>query len=164
MRVRGIGRLEDFSKIRPIIKNQAVNLSIKQTMMPQRQGLFLVVWLLMFNGEIFSQKKIHQIPIDTQLGSGLTLPGQPYHSPHFKKTTGSFLLKKMKENPLFKSQPLLLFQRPISLDFYHCNLSFICKKELQFEKITSIPLRLRLGSFTHVNYLEQKPGYSRPAQ
>jgi hypothetical protein len=42
-------------------------------------------------------------------------------------------------------------------DFYTCNFGFFCKTELKFEKITKIPLRFRLGSLQHNNYLEGKP-------
>ena len=41
--------------------------------------------------------------------------------------------------------------------FLFANLGFICKKELQLDKVIAVPLRFRLGSLAYVNYLEQKP-------
>ena len=45
----------------------------------------------------------------------------------------------------------------ITADFYTCNFGFFCKKELQIEKSTKIPLRFRLGSLQYNDYLEGKP-------
>lgn len=53
--------------------------------------------------------------------------------------------------------------RLLSEDYYSKNLSFFCKKELQIEKITKVPLRFRLGSLEHVNQLEGKQSIFTPA-
>lgn len=46
--------------------------------------------------------------------------------------------------------------RLLSQDHYSNNLSFFCKKELQLEKLTKVPFRVRLGSLDYVNALEGK--------
>lgn len=50
----------------------------------------------------------------------------------------------------------------IGADFYTRNFGFFCKRELQFEKVTKIPVRFRLGSLQYNDYLEQKPNSINP--
>lgn len=55
--------------------------------------------------------------------------------------------------------------RLLPQNFYNQHLSFFCKKELQLQKLTSLPLFFRLGSKAYVDYLEKKPNAVwRPAQ
>lgn len=68
---------------------------------------------------------------------------------------------KMTFKSGYKTRPVSLLNpvpcSVISRDFYTRNFGFFCKKELQFEKATKIPLRFRLGSLQYNDYLEQKP-------
>lgn len=42
-------------------------------------------------------------------------------------------------------------------NFYNRGLSFFCAKEVQIQKLTSLPLFIRLGSKDYVDFLEKKP-------
>jgi len=141
----------DFSKTRPIIKNQAVNLQTNEVALAERSFYFVVVLILMFNSDIMGQENI----------------------PHFSTNSKKIQFNPLENKPLRltgpRSLPFLYFPgiptkrlSPVPQNFYTKNLGFFCKREWEWEKKSSIPLRLRLGSVPYVDHLEGKnPGYFR---
>ena len=133
--------------------------------MTQRVFCFVVVLILFFNVDIFSQviHHFHKLPVNYNrvANPGLVNPFQNAHSP--KEL--NLIQKKIKFETGIKTkgQTLFVLSKPaLSPSFYCNNLSFFCKKEWQLEKITSVPFRFRLGSLDYVNYLEQKPNAVKP--
>ena len=166
----GAFRLEDFPKIRPFIKNRAVNLQNKVIQMAQRYFFSVVVLIFLFYGEIFGQEKnVEKIPVffnncpDYRVflvgrdvsGYLLRTPikrlAMPLGLNYPHPGCGTVPTETKFYIPWSHALPLL------TPDYYMDNLSFFCRKEWQIEKATSIPFRFRLGSLDYTNYLEQKP-------
>ena len=125
-------------------------------MKSQRVYQFLVVLLLMLPVKSFSQQQMPPI-------------GQ--NSPHVVSFLENFQVKKnqnshtnylvINSGSLYRLTPSALDATPGTAEIIKSslavqNLPFFCKKEFQFEKATSIPLRVRLGSLEYVNKLEGK--------
>jgi hypothetical protein len=126
----------------------------------QRINIILVV-LLILTGNIFSQENI----ITSDSNSIFKVAGKK--SPTLRIGDAAyfgcfknFFIKLRVQSPVqpnYISLKNAAFRAgTIDKGFYCDNLGFFCKKEIQIEKITSVPLRLRLGSHDYVNWLEGK--------
>ena len=146
----------NFKKIVPIIKNQAVNLQTNDLMKSQRVYQILVVFMLILPGRIFSQQ---QMPLFAQktphiyLEENLKAQKNHNNSYSFSAFVDTEALRPFTLNPL----PLRM--EVIKANLTIQNLPFFCKKEFIFEKNTSVPLRVRLGSLDYVNKLEGKENH-----
>jgi hypothetical protein len=133
--------------------------------MPQRVFCFVVVLIFFFNGEIFSQGK----PVLLKLPIKYYTPAYYYSEKQVQLNYNSndtikFTRTKKYDSPglVNSRQPVILSGPILSPSYYTTQIGFFCKKELQLEKITALPIRVRLGSLAYVNYLEQKPGAVKP--
>ena len=122
--------------------------------MRQRLYYFLVVSLLMFQGDIFGQGKSFLSPDSSSIFVGIRKVPAPF-KPKFSIT--QFLVS----DNCTPGNNFRLLAVPTS-SYYTNNLGFFCKKELQLDKITTVPIRIRLGSLEYVNWMEQKPNAIKP--
>jgi hypothetical protein len=166
-------RQEVFPKIRPFIKNRAVNLQNKVIQMAQRYFFLVVVFFFLFCGEIFGQEKnVEKIPLFRNNYTEYRgfLPAKNVYGylvevpvKRLLRPLGSITSYPACGNRSIETSPFIPWspgQPFLSSNYYVSQLSFFCRKEWQIEKATSIPLRIRLGSLDYTNYLEQKPNYS----
>jgi hypothetical protein len=133
--------------------------------MAQRLFCFVVVLILFFNVEIFSQEKpiLIKLPINYNTLTNFEFEKQLQLRSLPKDSIGIPQKIKCDWAIITLVQPLFVLSKPTLSPLYYSNcLGFFCKKELQLEKITSVPFRFRLGSLDYVNYLEQKPNALKP--
>ncbi len=134
--------------------------------MAERFFCLVVVLIFLSCGEIFGQSK----PVEKFFKKDSAY--------YFSKYNPDFLQNNVNLYGIVNSRPSIslifnaaippnalsptLRPNPFEIKSYRQPFSFFCRKEWQFEKATSIPLRLRLGSMEYTDYLEQKPNAPRP--
>ncbi len=129
--------------------------------MVQRLCGFLVVFLLMFQGDILGQvslKTYSKSGTESEIGSS-RFKILVDKTTIFKGFRSCWDLPYDKRIQIPKKFNLQEFSE---LRNYNDKLGFFCKKELEFERITTIPIRFRLGSLDYVNWMEGKPNAIKP--
>ncbi|MET0465756.1 MAG: hypothetical protein ABW007_21520 [Chitinophagaceae bacterium] len=121
--------------------------------MRERSISLFVALILLLNGEIFAQEKNVE---NSPKMAGLRVLDNPF----FVGEKQGMMYPPRKKAFMCTggnavSEPGILLRANIPETFF-------CKKEWQFEKATSIPLRFRLGSLAYTDYLERKPNALKP--
>jgi hypothetical protein len=135
--------------------------------MAERFFCLVVVLIFLSCGEFFGQSA----PVEKIFKKDVAFYVSKF-TPDFRQNNvklSDTLNRRPGNNIVFNSTILLpnpfsniLLLSPLQKNSYQQRLSFFCRKEWQFEKATSIPLRIRLGSLEYTDYLEQKPNAIRP--
>jgi hypothetical protein len=153
-------------------KNNAVNLGVKETGMRQRSHKLIVVLFLSVSPLFSAAQKLFQKPKTLQQIVGkkeFELKQWAYRSyPNYIKKIVYGPLALYEKMPVMKDPRQRFPDIPeryafnLPAKYYICSLGVICKNELQFEKLTKVAFRFRLGSLDYVNWMEQKPNAVKP--
>lgn len=124
-----------------------------------KKAKILIFCMIFVAGSVFCQDSIDKL----SAGKDIFYTKLSFQN-SVKFSYNSFFQKAMYTRSVrtdFNKQQIIIIN-PVSCavigaDFYTRNFGFFCKKELEFEKVTKIPLRFRLGSLQYNDYLEGKP-------
>jgi hypothetical protein len=137
---------------------------------PQRLIFFLVVWFTMISflsgwGQNISVIKPKKDFLDlTYPGAPVAkiYPGSPIYASQTTNIPGPAEGEQLGVSAQIKQNPFKKFNcemdgsyiQPANL--YYLQSGFFCKREWEFEKVTHIPFRFRLGSLAECNAMEGK--------
>lgn len=68
---------------------------------------------------------------------------------------------QLRLKPLPDTVKQALRLAPLPQNFYKQHLGFFCRQELQVQKLTALPLYIRVGAKDDVDFLEKKPNATR---
>lgn len=134
--------------------------------MPERFFSLVVVLIFLCCGEIYGQSTlVEKFKKDSTYWAGKY--SDDFRQNNIKCLKLSTIVNLNRFGLDLKASPIELFSTRLSPGVFQKvnpqpSLSFFCRKEWQFEKATSIPLRIRLGSLEYTDYLERKPNALRP--
>lgn len=122
--------------------------------MRERRFYLFVALIFLVNGEIFAQDK----NVENLAKSGL----EKAIEKGFAKVRKEGVIDLLRVSSISNEGNALMDGKAVFLLRPNIPQSFFCKKEWQFEKATSVPLRVRLGSLAYTDYLEGKPNALKP--
>ena len=125
----------------------------------QRKKTFLVVCFSILTGTLWAQAGVPVLLINKGLGRALPLVNEVtllHSQPVYNGLSRRIAM--MESGGFDYAVPVNILPDAYGSGYYIGNLGYFCKKELQIEKTTHLPLRFRVGSLEENNRMEGKPG------
>jgi hypothetical protein len=131
--------------------------------MSKRFFYFVIILIFLNYSEISGQEKLVESFLKNTAIEGFGRPGTESNPAGLYFHKKLLFPQKTVHRAYFMSGSIPYFESTgLRNKFHPDDLSFFCRQEFLFEKVTSIPFRFRLGSLAYTNYLEKKPNALHP--